>query len=344
MQLQALVDDLAGLGAGPPLGLGRGGRVQVVVDHLRHAFVDERAGHVDGGLHLGQLEAGVLHFQQRLVEHLAVAGIGDGFLHRALHRAEGVHGDEHALFRQLLHELDEALAFFRAEQVGHRHAHVVEEQLGGVLALLADLFEDAAAAEARQVFRLHHDDGDALGAQARVGLADQQHQVGQVAVGDEGLGAVDHVVIAVADGLGLDVLQVGAGARLGHGDGAHQLAAGHLRQPLHFLLFAGVAEDVVGADGAVHVGADAGGDGVGQLVADDGVEGMGAAATAVLRRNRRAEDAHLAGLQPGFAIDVLLPGPALFMGNQLFGGEAADSLLEHRQFFGHPGRSVVVHL
>jgi len=51
---------------------------------------------------------------------------------------------------QLLHQLGEAATLLAAEQVRRRHAHVVEVQLRGVLAVHADLVEDAAAAEARR--------------------------------------------------------------------------------------------------------------------------------------------------------------------------------------------------
>ncbi|MNP18853.1 hypothetical protein D3C76_1113520 [compost metagenome] len=229
VQLQALVDDLAGLGRRPPLGHGGRGRIQFVLDHLAQAVVDEGAGNGHRGLHLSKLEAGVLHVQQRLAEQLAVVGVFDGFLDRALHGAECVHRDEHALLGQLLHQLDETLAFFRAEQVGHRHTDVVEEQLRSVLAFLAELVEDAATAEARQIIDLQHDNRHALRAQGRVGLAYQQHQIGLGAIGNEGLGAIDDVVIAIADGLGLDVLKVSTGTRLGHGDRRDQFAGGHLR-------------------------------------------------------------------------------------------------------------------
>jgi hypothetical protein len=65
-----------------------------------------------------------------------------------------------------------APALFAAQHVRERHVGVVEEQLAGVLALLPDLFEDAADAEARVVptsFEQHQ--RDALGAAAGSVLA-----------------------------------------------------------------------------------------------------------------------------------------------------------------------------
>ena len=57
-----------------------------------------------------------------------------------------------------LHQVGEALALL-AEQVGDRHPHVVEEQLGGVLRVLADLVELAAARKPARV-ALDHDQAE----------------------------------------------------------------------------------------------------------------------------------------------------------------------------------------
>ncbi|MCY1414373.1 hypothetical protein D3C76_971590 [compost metagenome] len=59
-----------------------------------------------------------------------------------------------------------------------------------------------------------------------------------------------------------------------------------------------------------------------------------ATATTVLLRNTRAQHAHFTGLEPGLAVDVLLLGPAFFVGHQFFGDEATNRLLEDRQVFG----------
>ena len=67
-----------------------------------------------------------------------------------------------ALLRQALHHRDEAHALL-ADAVGVGHPDVLEEQLGGVGLLLADLVELAAAVEALHA-GLDHEQGDALGA------------------------------------------------------------------------------------------------------------------------------------------------------------------------------------
>ena len=74
-------------------------------------------------------------------------------------------------------------------------------------------------------------------------------------VGDEHLGAVDDVLLAVLDGAGLQGAHVAAAARLGEGQAAAHLPAGETRQePVPLLLGAVVGEhvgqDVVGAQRA----------------------------------------------------------------------------------------------
>ncbi|MNM65514.1 hypothetical protein D3C81_769650 [compost metagenome] len=96
-------------------------------------------------------------------------------------------------------------------------------------------------------------------------------------------------------------------------------------------------------DRTVNVGTQAGGHSACQLVTDDGVVRMTAAATAVFLRDTGAKHAHFTGLEPGLAVDVLLLGPAFFMGYQLFGGKAAYRLLEDGHVFGKPRWSVVAH-
>ena len=78
----------------------------------------------------------------------------------------------------------------------------------------------------------------------RIGLGDHDDQVGVLAVGDEGLRAVEHVAVAGLLRGRAHALQVGAGARLGHGDGADQLAGRELRQPALLLLLGAVMQDV----------------------------------------------------------------------------------------------------
>ena len=128
--------------------------------------------------------------------------------------ADGVHGDDQPLLRQLLHQLIEALPFFGAEQASCRQLHVLEEQFRRIGPIHAELFQLAAAAEALRIVGLDHHQRGALGARLRIGLGHDDDQVGVLAVGDEGLRAIEHVAVAGFLRLRAHALQVRAGAGL----------------------------------------------------------------------------------------------------------------------------------
>ena len=130
----------------------------------------------------------------------------------------------------------------------------------------------------------------------RVGLADEDDEVGPRAVGDEGLGAVDDVFVAVADRRGADAGDVGAGAGLGDPEAADLFALQARFQVLLLLLLGAEqvdrGQDHVGLDREAHVGA-AGAGVAHALGADQRVEVV-AALAAVLLREAEAEEAELA--------------------------------------------------
>lgn len=164
---------------------------------------------LDLGSHLGKLEAGILEVRHRLAERLALASVVERPLQGRLGRRQRADTDGQALLRQLLHQVDESLAVL-AEQVLPGNPHILEEQLGGVLGLHPDLLQALALAEARRT-RLDHEQAYALGASLRIGLRHHDHQVGEEAVGDEGLRAIDDVLVAIQYRRGLHPLQVGTG-------------------------------------------------------------------------------------------------------------------------------------
>ncbi len=95
----------------------------------------------------------------------------------------------------------EALVPF-AEQVLLRHLDVVEEQLGRILAFEPHLFQVSAALESIHA-ALDDEQAQAV-APVRVGLRGNDDEVGEDAVGDVGLGAVEQPVVALVLGGGLD--------------------------------------------------------------------------------------------------------------------------------------------
>ena len=111
---------------------------------------------------------------------------------------------------------------------------------------------------------------------ARVGIGTNHgdHEVGVDAVGDEGLGAVDDVFVAVTDRSSRDRGEVGASARFGHRDRGDQLAGCQARKPaITLVVVAQLGE--VGSEDVVHEGhavAGATHAGVLELFIDDRVE------------------------------------------------------------------------
>src|SRR5690606_30879821 len=87
----------------------------------------------------------------------------------------------------------------------------------------------------------------AAGAEFGLGLGVDHQGVGVGAVGDPHLGAVEQVVAALVLGLELHADDVGAGARLAHGQRTHVLAADQPGQVLGLLGVGAVAVDLVHA-------------------------------------------------------------------------------------------------
>ena len=134
-------------------------------------------------------------------------------------------------------------------------------------------------------------------------------EVAAHAVRDEGLRAVDHVLVAVALRGGRNRRQVGAGARLGHRHGGDGLTAGTAGQPLGLLLGAAEGVDVGNDDVGVQAGRPAGFVGSRELFHDDHRVKEVAPGAAVLLFHPRAEKARLTGLEPDLAVDHPLRPP-----------------------------------
>ncbi|MNO43811.1 hypothetical protein D3C76_340400 [compost metagenome] len=174
---------------------------------------------------------------------------------------------------------------------------------------MADLVQLASTLETG-TGGFHSDQADAFGAGGRVGLAHHDDQVGDQAMADEGLAAVDHVLVAIAHGGGAHGLEVAAGARLGHGDGQDQLAGTGTRQPSLFLLFIAAAGDVRGDDIGMHAEIGTTDTGLGEGFVEHRAMAEIATTTAVFARQGDAQQAFAAGLEPGFTVDLarLVPG------------------------------------
>ncbi|MCY1531410.1 hypothetical protein D9M68_666340 [compost metagenome] len=286
-------------------------------------------------MRLGDGELDALVLADRAAEHHAVAGVLAGLLDEPAAVADALGGDQGALGVEAVEDVLEALALF-ADQVLGGDFQVVEEQLVG---LVVDHVGDRAdgQAVADGLAQVDQEDRHAFGLLLhlgqRGGARQQDHQVGVLDTRDPHLLAVDHVLVALAHGAGLDLGGVGAGGRLGH---AHRLQAqvtgGQGRQVLALLLLAAVTqqgEHVVQL--AVH-GAGVAAATV-DFLEDHRSLGQAQTRTAVLDRNHRRQPAGL-----GHGGDELIREALLFVDlAPVFGrelrAEGTDAFADGIHFF-----------
>ncbi len=150
-------------------------------------------------------------------------------------------GADQALALELPHDVVEALAHLAQHRI-RRHAHVLERQQRGVRGVHAELLEPLLADHALAV-HVHQEQREAVVARVRVGLRHEHDEVRAMAVGDEGLGAVDHVLVAVTHRPRLDAGDVGAGVRLGDAEARDALALDRRHEVPLLLLLGAEQED-----------------------------------------------------------------------------------------------------
>src|SRR5262245_11565678 len=107
-----------------------------------------------------------------------------------------------------------------------RYLDVVEEKLGRVLCMLTNLVQILATGEAWHVTG-HDKQGHAMCAAVGFGLACNNHHVGVLTIGDEGLLTIDDPAVAAPLSPCPDARQVAACCGLCHHNGPNQVAAGH---------------------------------------------------------------------------------------------------------------------
>src|SRR6185436_3299659 len=147
VQLQAFVQDLAFHVRGPKLAHRCGGGIKLLLEQQRHAAVHEHAHYLHLGRDFGQFEARILEARHRLAECLALVHVVDGPAQGRLAFGGRADSDLHALPRQFLHQVDEAVVLL-TEQVLGRYLYVVEKEFRRVLALQAHLLQALALGEA----------------------------------------------------------------------------------------------------------------------------------------------------------------------------------------------------
>jgi hypothetical protein len=206
--------------------------------------VGQQPGRLDLGCHVGDLQLDGLEVRDRLTERRPLPRVPQRRLVRRLGDADRARRDVDPADLQAVQDLLQAAALLAAEQVDRRDADLVEDQLAGLRALVAELGQVPADREAGRV-RVDEQDRHAFVRLGRIfgGLDQHGQDAGHPGVRDPRLGPADHVVVAVFDRGGHDALQVGPGARLGERDARAELAGGHLRQVPFLLLVGATAGD-----------------------------------------------------------------------------------------------------
>ena len=175
-------------------------------------------------------------------EGLALLGVAERVLHGGARDADAAGRDIDAAELQPAERMAQPLTFLQPDQAVGGYPVVLEDELGGIDALVAELLQLAADTEARPF--LGKEEAHAPVARTRLGVGlDQQREAGAVdAVGNPDLGAVHDIIAAVAPRGGADRLQVGAAIRLGEREAAPDLPGGEARQPGPLLLLRAEAQ------------------------------------------------------------------------------------------------------
>ena len=211
---------------------------------------------------------------------------------KTLGRADADGGNMQPRAVEDLHGALEAAALDTAQQRFGRHPAIGEDDVGDLGPLLAHLAVARADGDAGQP-RLHQEGRDAACPRFRRRRAGQHREEPRSRrVGDEPLGAVQHVDIAVAPGVGPEAGGVGAALGLGQAEGTDDLAGSEARQVLPLLRLGAVDDDAQRAD--AYIGAEEGaegGRGLADLEGDMHLVGHAQAEPAILCRRRQAEQA-----------------------------------------------------
>src|SRR5204863_329335 len=220
--------------------------------------------------------------------------VADRVLEGGLRHAHGARGDVDAPDFEPREHLLEPAPLDSAHQVRDRHAEVLEVDLAGLDALVAQLVDVAPDGEAGRVL-LGGEQADALVRRigARIGLHHQRIDGGGARVGDEHLGAVHHVVVALAARGGADALRIAAGVGLRQAERRPVLAARHGGQVALLLLPRAVRAEHVGEHEVRVEDAREAHPAAAELLDDHRVGGVVEAEAAVLERDGGAEEPEL---------------------------------------------------
>ena len=314
-------------------GAQRGGAGIAGVQQGGHLHADGAAG-LDGDLHVGQLGGDGLLLIDGLAHGDADLGVLGGLLQDGPHDAHTAAAHTGAALLQGLHSDLEALALL-ADDGGGGDMHVLKQDVAGGGLADAHFVLVLADGHAGQV-GVHQEHGQAFVTQAAVHGGHHAHEIGVAGVGNKALAAIQDILAAVGGllGGGAARARVGAGVRLGEGEGGEAaallgpagVAAGLVAHqgfhaPLFLLLGAGnehgLDAQVVGAAGEAEAGIA-----VHQLLTDPGAGDGAHALPAILGGQIGANQAHLKRLVVGVPVQltgtvILGGGGAYFLENEV---------------------------
>src|SRR4051794_38128650 len=277
---------------------------------VRLLFILEQAGAEDqhpGGIaaqdHFGDHLLDQLETGQGDAELLAFLGVFDRALDAAFADADAAGGDAVAAVFERAHRDLEAVADLAEHRVV-ADLDLVEGDFCGIGGAQPELAVDLLGGEAVAAGR-DDEAGEAAMLLLRVGLGEDQGEVGDVAEADPHLLAADRPAVLGLGRAGALVGGVGAGVGLGQAEAAEPLAGAESRQPLLFLLLGAPLLDRASHEG----GADgdhraSGGIGAADLLGDQPVADVVEAAAAVLFGDRGAEEADFPELARQLAVEA----------------------------------------
>ena len=223
---------------------------------------------------------------------MAFLGVGDSFVQGRL-RQTHCHGtDEGPCGIQGVHGDTEALPF-PADAVLFRNDHVFQDQFARIRRTDAHLVLFFTYLEARRVAR-YNERRQAADAAVFAGVRENQVDVGDTAVGDEGLGPVQGIglLFLVMDGAGGNAAGIGTSARFGEGEGSQAAVVQHVAPHLLLRVVPGQQDrrrgEGVGSHGRSHAGTA-----LAQFFINGGDSDAVQSRAAVLLRNDNVQQAHL---------------------------------------------------
>src|SRR5271166_6435807 len=203
----------------------------------------KQAGGVDLGRQIGELERNRLKLAYRLAELLALLGVLERRFVRALRHAEPKRGDGDAPAIEYAHGIHEAFTFV-PQQVFGGNLTVLKDQLRGIAGAQAQLLLLLASAKSVGSL-LHHESRQSVGVRRLVGYRDDHRYIRIVAIGDKGLRAIQHPLVAFADSAATRAACVGARTGLSQSPGAEELTGRELGNVSPLLLLISGNENMV---------------------------------------------------------------------------------------------------